>query len=205
MRNTRDNGNMTRRVARLGVSMAAAAMLAASPVSAGTVLAQTTPPQQSQAQPPPNPQTSQTAATPPAAQTPATPLPVNVDKIRTDLQKPRLNINEDRARFYLEVHPPPISFMSLVGSYDLRKGPAGGAALTMREINQMMTPREMYGSAGITATDLLQFAATNYAAQTLIKRAVAEIREAKTQQEVAAIRARIDRELAALMAGKDKS
>ena len=197
MRDTRDNQGMTR-VARLGVSIAA--MVLAGTV-AGSAFAQTPtqPPQTQQQTPPPDPKA-------PPQTTPAQPtLPVNVDKIRTDLQKPRLNITEDRARFYLEVHPPPISFMSLVGSYDLKKGPAGGAALTMREMNQMMTPREMYSSAGITATDLLQFAATNYAAQSLIKRAVAEIRQAKSQQEVSEIRARIDRELAALMAGKDKT
>ena len=191
---------MTRRVANLGVSIAAAALFAASPHLAPAVFAQARQSQQSQTQ-----QTPPAKTPPQSSQTPAEPLPVNLDKIRTDLQKPRLNINEDRARFYLEVHPPAISFMSLVGNYDLKKGPAGGAALTMRQMNQMMTPREMYGSAGITATDLLQFAATNYAAQTLIKRAVAEIRQAKSQQEVNEIRARIDRELSALMAGKDKS
>lgn len=186
------------RVARLGVSIATMVLAG---TMAGSAFAQTPPPQ-TQQQTPPDPKT----APPPQGTAAAQPaLPVNVDKIRTDLQKPRLNITEDRARFYLEVHPPPISFMSLVGSYDLKKGPAGGAALTMREMNQMMTPREMYSSAGITATDLLQFAATNYAAQSLIKRAAAEIRQAKSQQEVNEIRARIDRELAALMAGKDKT
>ncbi len=197
MRDTRDNQGMTR-VARLGVAIATMALAG---TMAGSAFAQTPaqPPQTQQQTPPPDPRT------PPPPTTPAQPtLPVNVDKIRTDLQKPRLNISEDRARFYLEVHPPPISFMSLVGSYDLKKGPAGGAALTLREMNQMMTPREMYSSAGITATDLLQFAATNYAAQSLIKRAAAEIRQAKSQQEINEIRARIDRELAALMAGKEK-
>lgn len=196
MRDTRDNQGMTR-VARLGVSIATMVLAG---TLAGSAFAQTPPPAQTQQQtPPPDPRT-----TPPPTTSPSPTLPVNVDKIRTDLQKPRLNITEDRARFYLEVHPPPISFMSLVGSYDLKKGPAGGAALTMREMNQMMTPREMYSSAGITATDLLQFAATNYAAQSLIKRAAAEIRQAKSQQEINEIRARIDRELAALMAGKEK-
>lgn len=194
MRDTRDNGFMTRRVTSLGVSIATAVLVAG---LSGSAAAQTSQPPQAQTQPQTPPPKQSSAETTPT-------LPVNVDKIRSDLQKPRLTITEDRARFYLEVHPPPISFMALVGNYDLKTGPAGGAALTMRQMNQMMTPREMYGSAGITATDLLQFAATNYAAQTLIKRAVAEIREAKSQQEVNAIRARIDRELAALMAGKDK-
>jgi hypothetical protein len=58
----------------------------------------------------------------------------------------------------------------------------------------------MYSSAGITATDMLQFAATNYAAQTLIHKAVEEIKHAKDQKAIAEIQARIDRQLAALMA-----
>jgi hypothetical protein len=200
MRKTRDNENVTRLVASLGASLVLAIGLA------GSAFAQTS--QTQQQTPPPDPKTppAQRHATtgPGTPTTPQTPLPVNVDKIRTNLDRPRLNINDDHVRFYLEVHPPPVSFMSLVGNYDLMKGPAGGAALTMREMNQMMTPREMYSSAGITATDLLQFAATNYAAQTLIKRAVEEIRQAKDQKEVQEIRDRIDRQLAALMTGKEK-
>jgi hypothetical protein len=63
----------------------------------------------------------------------------------------------------------------------------------------------MYSAAGITATDLVQFAATNFAAQTLLRRAAEEIRNAKNQKEIDAIRSRIDKELAALMKDKDKS
>ena len=94
--------------------------------------------------------------------------------------------------------------MQLVGSFDLMKGPVAGSTITVRDIDRMVTPKEMYGAAGITATDLLQFAATNFAAQTLIRRAAEEIRHAKDQKEIDEIRARIDRQLAALMKDKDK-
>ncbi len=129
---------------------------------------------------------------------------MDVDKIRTALEKPQpLQINDQHLRFYLEVRPAPVTFMSLVGSFDLMKGAVPGSAATGRDLATMMTPREMYSSAGITATDMLQFAATNFAAQTLIRKAVDEIRNAKDQKQVADIRAKIDRELTALM-GKDK-
>jgi hypothetical protein len=156
--------------------------------------------------PPPNPKpTPPSQGTPIAGQTSAEPaLPVDVDKIRTALERPQpLHINDEHLRFYLEVRPQPITFMSLVGNFDLMKGAVPGAAVTGRDLANMMTPREMYSSAGITATDMLQFAATNFAAQTLIRRAVEEIRNAKDQKQVADIRAKIDRELSALM-GKDK-
>lgn len=158
---------------------------------------------------PPSQTTTPSQTTPATAQVAAEPaLPVDVDKIRTALNRPQaLQINNQNLRFYLEVHPAPVTFMSLVGSYDLMKGPVPGSAVTGTDLANMMTPREMYSSAGITATDMLQFAATNFAAQSLIRRAVAEIKSAKDQKQVAEIQAKIDHELAALMAkdNKDKS
>ena len=187
----RDNGLMTRRglclVVTLGVAIAVAR-----PVGAQT--------------PPPDPKpTPAGQATPAPAQVSAQPaLPVDVDKIRTAIEKPQpLHINDQHLRFFLEVRPAPVTFMSLVGNFDLMKGAVAGSAPTGRDLATMMTPREMYSSAGITATDMLQFAATNFAAQTLIRRAVEEIRNAKDQKQVSEIRSRIDRELTALM-GKDK-
>ena len=154
---------------------------------------------------PPKPPPATTTQTKPPAQATPPPLPVDVDAIRQALNRPRpIHLDDQRLKFYLEVHPPEVSFMALVGSFDLMKGPVAGATITSRDIDRMVTPREMYGSAGITATDLLQFAATNYAAQTLIRRAAEEIRQAKNQKEIDDIRARIDRELAALMKDKDK-
>jgi hypothetical protein len=163
--------------------------------------------------PPPQRQTTPPSQTPPPSQTTPTtaqaaaepPLPVDVDKIRTALNRPQaLQINNNQnLRFYLEVHPAPVTFMSWVNNFDLMKGPVPGSAVTGTDLANMMTPREMYSSAGITATDMLQFAATNFAAQSLIRRAVDEIRNAKDQKQVAEIQAKIDHELVALMA-KDK-
>jgi hypothetical protein len=189
----RDNGIMTRRGLCLVVSLVVA-IAVARPAGAQT--------------PPPDPKTTPpaqgTAATGQIAPEPA--LPVDVDKIRTALGRPQpLHINDQHLRFYLEIRPAPVTFMSwvLVGNFDLMKGPVPGSAVTGTDLANMMTPREMYSSAGITATDMLQFAATNFAAQSLIRRAVAEIKNAKDQKEVADIRSKIDRELTALM-GKDK-
>jgi hypothetical protein len=186
----RDNGIMTRRGLCL-VGSLVVAITVARPAEAQVppVDPKTTPPSQTTLS------NGQVAAEPP--------LPVDVDKIRTALNRPQpLHINDQHLRFYLEVRPAPKTFMTLVGNFDLMKGAVPGAAATGRDLAAMMTPREMYSSAGITATDMLQFAATNFAAQALIRRAVDEIRNAKDQKQVADIRARIDRELTALM-GKD--
>jgi hypothetical protein len=185
----RDNGIMTRRgLCLVGCFVVAIAVARPAEAQVPPVDPKTSPPSQT------------TSSTGQVATEPA--LPVDVDKIRTALNRPQLRINDQHLRFYVEVRPAPKTFMTLVGNFDLMKGAVPGAAATGRDLATMMTPREMYSSAGITATDMLQFAATNFAAQALIRRAVDEIRNAKDQKQVAEIRAKIDRELTALM-GKD--
>jgi hypothetical protein len=187
----RDNGLMTRRGLCLVVALVAA-IAVARPVGAQTA-------------PPATPPAQGTSTTGQVSAEPT--LPVDVDKIRTAIERPQpVHINDQYLRFYLEVRPAPATFMSWVrvGNFDLMKGPVAGSAITGTDLASMMTPREMYSSAGITATDMLQFAATNFAAQTLIRRAVDEIKSAKNQKQVAAIQAKIDHELAVLMAKDDK-
>jgi len=62
----------------------------------------------------------------------------------------------------------------------------------------MVTPKEMNSSGGITAMETLQFAFTNWLGQSLVKKAIEDLRNAKSEREVQEIRDRIDRELAAL-------
>ncbi|MFI5179091.1 MAG: hypothetical protein ACHQO8_11030 [Vicinamibacterales bacterium] len=115
---------------------------------------------------------------------------------------PAIKMAGDSLRFYLEVYgqqlPP---FWSFVGSYDLRNGPVKHSTMTGQEFLDMMRPKQLYSSAGITAPELMQFALTNIAAQALIRKAIRDIREARTEAEVAQIRARIERELQALKGG----
>ena len=151
---------------------------------------------QSQAQTPPAQPQSQTA-------TPPQPAPSNnLDNIKAALSHPpALNLAGDKMRFYLEVYGKQPQFWSFVGSYDLKNGPLKYGPMTGREFLDMMRPKELYSSAGITAPELLQFALTNIAAQALIRKAIRDIRDAKTENEVREIRARIERELQALKGG----
>jgi hypothetical protein len=114
---------------------------------------------------------------------------------------PTIKLAGDRLRFYLEVYGQQTPFWSFVGSYDLRNGPVKHSTMTGQEFLDMMRPKQLYSSAGITAPELLQFALTNIAAQALIKNAIRDIRNARTDAEVEQIRARIDRELRALKGG----
>jgi hypothetical protein len=70
--------------------------------------------------------------------------------------------------------------------------------MTHQEFLNLVTPREFYSSGGITAMETLQFALTNWLGQTLVKKAIEDLQNAKTEREVDDIRARINRELEAL-------
>ncbi len=166
------------------------AALAAAFACAPAVAAQT-----GQQTPPPSTQSS----------APATPQPeptINLDHIKTALSHPpAFKLAGDRLTFHLEIVAKQPEFWSFVGSYDLQNGPVKHSTITGQEYLNMVRPQLLYSSAGITAPELLQFAATNAAAQALIKKAVRDIRDARTQAEIRDIRARIDRELRALKSG----
>lgn len=199
---------MTPLASRLVVSLAIAS-IAVGHLRAQTTSSQTQTPQaqtQGQSQTPPatTPQTATTGTTAATNSDPAkvvTDLPVDVGRIKAGLRRPQpIHFDDQNLRFYMLVKAPPVTFMSLVGHFDLMKGPAPrAAAMSGREFIDMTTPKEMYSAAGIKPTDMLQFALTNWAAQTLVRRAYEDIKAAKSQKEIDEIRARIDKELAALM------
>jgi len=66
----------------------------------------------------------------------------------------------------------------------------------------MVTPKELYSTAGIMPTDMLQMALTGWLIKAVIEKGVEDMKNAKTKAEVDEIRARIDRELAAIKGGK---
>jgi hypothetical protein len=153
------------------------------------------------AQSPPQPPTS---TTPPGSQTsagqPAVPdLTRTLDKVKRALRfEPPLRLDDEQLRFYVQVVATAPRFEDFVGSYDLRYGPVRGAPMTHQEFLNMVTPKELYGSGGIKASEMLQFALVNWLGQAIIKKGIEELREARNDAEARAIRERIDRELAAL-------
>jgi hypothetical protein len=174
-------------------------------LGAGTAYAQTAPPAQTPPQTqtqtlPPATTTPNPAAPPAEGALPAT--PAQLDKIKKAIAAPSvIPRTDERLRFYMEIIGRQPTFEKfLFPDDDLINGPVSGAPMTHAEFLGMVTPRHMYGSAGITATDLLQFGVVNWATQSAIKK-LKEMREARSFQEVQEIRARIDKELAALRGG----
>lgn len=140
------------------------------------------------------------AQDPPPSTSQAPERPPNLERIREGLTRPpEIVIDNGKMRIYVEVIAKWPRFDELVRGYDLQTGPtARGAVMTHQEFLQMVTPREMYGSGGIRPTEILQMALVNWVGKALISKGLEAISNAKSQREIDEIRARIDRELAAL-------
>jgi len=190
----------------LSGSPAVALAAQAPPPPTQTLPTQTPPP----TQPPPSSatQTGSGRAIPPEQSgTSQTPVPTpDLDRIKNALtREPRLKIDDGQMRIYVEIIGKWPRFDQIVGDYDLKNGPTRrGAVMTHNEFLAMVTPKEMYSTAGIKPTEMLQFALVNALGQALIKKALEEIRNARTEREIQTIRERIDRELAALRGGGDR-
>jgi hypothetical protein len=135
------------------------------------------------------------------------PTPAQVARMKRVLDQPQgLKLDERQLRFYLEIVQRLPTFAEYSRGYDFINGPTtGGNPMSHQEFVRMVTPREMYSSAGITASEQVQGAITNYVGQALIRKALEELRQAKDAHQIQAIRERIDRELDALTgANRDK-
>jgi hypothetical protein len=149
------------------------------------------------------------AGTAARAQEPSTPAPPvavtesQMAQIRRALGQPTvLRLDERQLRFYLEVvgrQPRKFSAAEFFKGYDLINGPtARGNPMSHQEFLDMVNPKELHSTAGITPAEMLQCAMTNWLGQSLLKKALDDVRNARTEKEVQEIRERIDRELAAL-------
>ena len=149
-----------------------------------------------QTQRPPTQTQSQTQAPPPDP-------PDNLPRIREAVNRPStLKIENGQLRIYVKVIADWPTFADITKGYDLKNGPTGrGNPMSHREFLNMVTPKEMYSTAGIQPAEMLEWALVGYLGSALIKKGLEEIRKARSEREVAEIRARIDRELAALRGG----
>lgn len=169
--------------------------------TASPAVAQTTPtPVAGQAAPTTDP--AQTAApTAGDAPSPAVPITTNdLARIRRSLDiDPAVRIDDDELRFYMQILAKQPTFAEFAKGYDFQYGPTRrGNPMSHDEFLSMVTPRELNSQIGINARETLEFALTNWLGQTLVKKAFADLRNAKTDREIQEIRDRIERELAQL-------
>ena len=132
------------------------------------------------------------------------PTPSQIARMQRMLDQPQgLKLDERQLRFYLEIVQRLPTFAEYARGYDFLNGPTtGGNPMSHQEFVRLVTPKEMFSSAGFNANEQLQIALTNYVGQALIRKAVEELKQATTASQVQAIRERIDRELDALIGVK---
>jgi len=189
---------------RLGEFFVFALVMGLAVPAVATAQGQSQPASSSQSQSQPAQPAQPPSAAPQPAQPPSAAQAVSeLERVKAQLNRaPGLKLDDQQLRFYVEVVAKQPSIADLIGSYDLINGPTRrGAPMTHQEFLNMVTPKELYGSGGIKAHELLQFAVTNWLGQQIIKRALEDLRNARTEREVQEIRTRIDRELAALRGG----
>jgi hypothetical protein len=122
-----------------------------------------------------------------------------LELVRRSLNEgPGLKLDDRQLRFYLEIVAKLPTFAEYSKGYDFMGPAKGGNPMTHAEFLKMVTPKEMYSQAGITASDQLQFAVTNWLGKSLIKKALDQLKDARTDREALEIRERIERELTAL-------
>jgi hypothetical protein len=181
-------------------------LLVAAPVLANP-LGQSPSAPQAPAQPAPTvPPSTDQPTDAPAAGTPVIP-PGELSRIKRALSRDRILMLDDAGfRYYVEIVAKQPTFAEYAKGYDFINGPTRrGNPMTHQEFLTMVRPRDFYSTAGIKPTEIVQMAITNWLGQTLIKQAIDEMLRARNDREREEIRARIDRELAALMAGQNKT
>lgn len=113
--------------------------------------------------------------------------------------EPAVRIDDNQLRFYMQILVKQPTFAEFAKGYDFVNGPTRrGNPMTHAEFLAMVTPKEMQSSVGITARETLEFALTNWLAQTLVKRAFEDLQRARDENEVQEIRDRIERELSVI-------
>ena len=186
----------------LGLSVLVAVVVSLSGVA--TLAAQTQTPPAAQATPDPAASPAPAAKeTKPAAKQ-AAPLPVDVDHIKAQAEKqPAVKLDEQQLKFYVLILAKAPTFNDFIGDYDLKNGPTrGGAAMSHQEFLNIVTPKalnELFGSTSGSSFAMLQAAVMNAAGQSLLSKAIQDMRKAHDEREAQAIRERINQELAALL------
>jgi hypothetical protein len=146
------------------------------------------------------------SSAPPAAATTDPPqaidMPIDLARIKRGLTRDRVfELKDTVPTFRVEIVGKFPTFEERFGKVDLQYGAVPGTPMTHADFVEMVTPRIMNSSGGITASETLQFALVGFLAKAAVKKALNAYTTRQAQEELRAIRLQIDRELAALRGG----
>jgi hypothetical protein len=145
-----------------------------------------------------------------AAAEPAEPLdpnnlPVSLRKIQRALSRePAIRISEQRAKFRVEVFGRKPTIDEILGP-DWHRGPAGYGGMTHQEFLNMVTPKDVQGYAAFSNAEGAVVAATSFAIQYALAKAIKKFQEAKQEREREEAKREVDEALAALREARRKA
>jgi len=125
----------------------------------------------------------------------------DLERIRAAVtREPALKIENGQLRIYVEVIGNWPSFAELSKGFDYLHGPTGLDANPMshQEFLNMVTPHDMYSSAGIKPGEVVTMAAVNVVGQWAIAKAINKIGAYRKEKQMRDIQEKIDAALAAI-------
>lgn len=125
-------------------------------------------------------------------------LPVSISRIQRALSRPpAIRPESTRPVFRVQVFSRSPTIDDILGP-DWRKGPTPLGAMTHQEFLNLVTPTDVRGYAAFDNKQALVVAATSFALQWAVTKAMQKLDEAKTERQKAAARKEVDEALAAL-------
>ena len=132
-------------------------------------------------------------------------LPVDIEKIQRALaREPAIRITEQRGVFRVEVFGRKPTIEDILGP-DYHRGPAPYGGMTHQEFLNMVTPKDVQGYAAFDNKQGAIVAATSFAFEYALAKAIKKFQEAKRAREQEEARREVEAALAALREARRKA
>ena len=139
----------------------------------------------------------------PAAASP--PLPVSLSRIQRSLSRPpAIRLENERVVFRVEVVSRKLTIEDILGP-DYLKGPVPSGAMTHQEFLDIVTPKDVQGYAAFNNREGMTVAATSFALQWALQKAIHKFETAKQDREREAARKEVQEALADLERARAKA
>ena len=132
-------------------------------------------------------------------------LPVSLDRIRRALSRPpAIRLKGERVVFRVEILGRKPTIEDILGP-DYLKGPVPSGGMTHQEFLNMVTPKDYQGYAAFNNREAMTVAATSFALQWALQKAIHKYESAKQDREREAARKEVQEALAELERARVKA
>jgi hypothetical protein len=132
-------------------------------------------------------------------------LPVSLSRIQRSLSRPpAIRVENQRVVFRVEVLGRKLTIEDILGP-DYLKGPVPSGGMTHQEFLNMVTPKDVQGYAAFTNREGMTVAATSFALQWALQKAIHKFETAKQEREREAARKEVQEALADLERARIKA